>query len=163
MDWPESTEPTLMILPQGMNRDGARLGSAEIIKKNGLRWTSLYGSLVTTIYGLGTADGLNERGLAAHMLFLTATDFGPRDSSRPGLHAGLWAQYILDSAATVTEALALLETVQLVMAATHGTKTTVHAEMQAQSRIAVPGAEDKVFWFLKTPGAPPMTEATAQM
>ena len=81
---------------------GRTFGSTEIIKENGLKWTSLYCSLVTTIYGLGTADGLNERGLAAHMLFLTATDFGPRDPSRPGLHAGLWAQYILDSAATVT-------------------------------------------------------------
>lgn len=130
MDWPESTEPTLMVLPQGMNRDGARLGAVEVVPENGLRWTSLYGSLVTTIYGLGTADGLNERGLAAHMLFLQGTDFGPRDPARPGLQAGLWAQYVLDNAATVTEALALLETVQLVMVETHGTKTTVHLALE---------------------------------
>ncbi len=133
MDWPESTEPTLMVMPQGMDRDGARLGSTAVVTQNGLRWTSLYGSLVTTIYGLGTADGLNERGLAAHMLFLKGTDFGPRDPGRPGLQAGLWAQYVLDNAATVTKALALLETVQPVMAETHGTKTTVHLAIEDAS------------------------------
>ena len=39
--------------------------------------------MVTTIYGIGTADGFNERGLGAHMLYLTATDFGPRDAESP--------------------------------------------------------------------------------
>jgi choloylglycine hydrolase len=41
-----------------------------------------------------------------HMLYLTATDFGPRDESKQGVHAGLWGQYFLDNAATVAEALA---------------------------------------------------------
>ena len=53
---------------------------------------------------VGTADGVNERGLAAHMLYLQATDFGPRDTSMPAVHAGLWAQYLLDNAANVGEA-----------------------------------------------------------
>jgi hypothetical protein len=42
----------------------------------------------TTIYGLGAAEGLNERGLGTHTLYLTACDFGPRDVARPGLQAG---------------------------------------------------------------------------
>ena len=41
------------------------------------------------------------------MLYLNATDFGPRDPAKPGVHAGLWAQYLLDNAATVAEALAV--------------------------------------------------------
>ncbi|WP_216851206.1 DUF3060 domain-containing protein [Acidisphaera sp. L21] len=41
-----------------------------------------------------------------------------------------------------------------------GTGTTVHAEMQAQGRISVPGAHDSVVWFLKSDGAPPTTEVT---
>jgi choloylglycine hydrolase len=73
MDWPESTEPILTVFPRGMERNGGRLGPAVIIKDNPAKWTSKYGSLVTTIYGVGTADGFNERGLAAHMLYLTAT------------------------------------------------------------------------------------------
>jgi penicillin V acylase-like amidase (Ntn superfamily) len=79
---------------------------------------------------MGTADGINERGLAAHLLYLTAADFGPRDPSKPGLHAGLWAQYVLDNAATVAEALALLDHVQLVMAEARGSKTTVHLALE---------------------------------
>jgi choloylglycine hydrolase len=133
MDWPESTEPMLTVLPRGMQRDGGRIGEAVAVKDNPVRWTSRYGSLVTTTYGIGTADGVNERGLAAHMLYLTATDFGPRDTGKPGLQAGLWAQFVLDNAATVEEALAALETVQLVMVEAHGHKATVHLAMEDAS------------------------------
>ncbi|MCU0527725.1 MAG: linear amide C-N hydrolase [Elainella sp. Prado103] len=130
MDWPESTEPILTVLPSGMNRDGGRLGSEVVVQDNPARWTSKYGSIVTTVYGVGSADGFNERGLAAHMLYLTATDFGPRDPSKPGLQAGLWAQYLLDNAATVEEALALLDTVQVVLAEINGHKSTVHLAIE---------------------------------
>ena len=133
MDWPESTEPVLTVFPRGLKRDGGRLGLAEVVKDNPLRWTSQYGSLVTTLYGIGTADGLNEKGLGAHMLYLNATDFGPRDPAKPGLQVGLWAQYLLDNAATVSEALALLEKIQLVMVEAHGHKATVHLAIEDAS------------------------------
>jgi choloylglycine hydrolase len=133
MDWPESTEPVLTVFPRGIKRDGGMLGPERVISENPHRWTSRYGSLVTTIYGIGTADGFNEKGLAAHMLFLNAADFGPRNLSKPGIHGGLWAQYLLDNAATVTEALALLENVQIVMAEARGTKTTVHLAIEDAS------------------------------
>jgi Linear amide C-N hydrolases, choloylglycine hydrolase family len=64
------------------------------------------------------------------MLYLKATDFGPRDPSKPGVQAGLWSQYLLDNAATVKEALAALETVQVVMVETHGHKATVHLAIE---------------------------------
>ena len=86
-----------------------------VITDNPAKWTSKYGSLVTTVCGIGTADGLNERGLGAHMLYLTATNFGQRDPSKPGMQAGLWAQYALDNAATVGEVLALLDKIQVVI------------------------------------------------
>lgn len=133
MDWPQTTDPVLTVFPRGMKRDGGRAGPEEAVKDNPLRWTSQYGSLVTTIYGVGTADGLNEKGLAAHMLFLNATDFGPRDPSKPGLQAGLWGQYLLDNAATVSEALALLEKIQIVMITARGTKSTVHLAIEDAS------------------------------
>jgi penicillin V acylase-like amidase (Ntn superfamily) len=97
MDWPESTQPILTLLPRGMSRDGGRAGPQVAVPDNPARWTSRYGSLVTSIYGIGTADGLNERGLGAHMLYLQETDFGPRDRNKPGLQAGLWAQYALET------------------------------------------------------------------
>ena len=133
MDWPESTDPVLTVLPRGMKRDGGRAGSEVIVKDNPVRWTSRYASLVTTVYGIGTADGLNERGLGAHMLYFNATDFGLRDPGKPGLQAGLWAQFLLDNAKDVKDALALLDTVQLVMVEAHGHKATVHVAIEDAS------------------------------
>jgi choloylglycine hydrolase len=130
MDWPESTEPVLTLLPRGMERNGAMAGTETIVADNPATWTSKYGSLVTTVYGVGTADGLNEKGLAVHMLYLRATDFGPRDPSKAGVQAGLWGQYVLDNAATVEEALKLLETVQPVMLEVNGHKSTLHLVME---------------------------------
>jgi choloylglycine hydrolase len=133
MDWPTTTDPVLTVLPRGLQHDGGKLGKAQVVSANKLVWTSLYGSLATTVYGLGTADGMNERGLGVHMLYLPSTDFGPRDASKRGLQAGLWAQYLLDDAATVGEALALLDHVQPVMVEANGAKTTVHLAIEDAS------------------------------
>ena len=133
MDWPESTQPILTILPRGMKRDGGRAGPETIVETNSARWASKYGSLVTTVYGIGSVDGLNEHGLAGHLLYLNATDYGPRDTSKPGLHAGLWLQFALDNASSVNEALALLDTIQVVMVEAHGHKATVHLAIEDAS------------------------------
>lgn len=133
MDWPESTEPILTVLPRGMVRHGGKLAGEDIIKDNPAKWTSNYGSLVTTVYGAGAADGFNEKGLCIHTLYLNATDFGKRDKARPGVHAGLWGQYLLDNAATVKEALKALEGVQIVLAETRGHKATVHLAIEDTS------------------------------
>lgn len=133
MDWPESTEPIITVFPRGMKRDGGTLGGQTIVTDNPARWAAKYGSVVTTVYGIGAADGFNEKGLGFHMLYLTATDFGPRDATKPGLHAGLWGQYAVDNAATVSEALAILETVQVVMAEARGRKATVHLALEDAS------------------------------
>jgi penicillin V acylase-like amidase (Ntn superfamily) len=125
MDWAGSTEPLLTVFPKGLTRDGGILGPYKVIEENALRWTSRYGSLVTTMYGLGAVDGINERGLAAHLHYFSTADFGSRDTTRPGLHAGLWAQYVLDQAATVQEALAALEKIQLVMISARGSRSTL--------------------------------------
>jgi penicillin V acylase-like amidase (Ntn superfamily) len=130
MDWPESTEPVLTVFPRGMRRDGGRLGSATVVSDNAARWTSRYGSVVTTIYGVGTADGMNEKGLGAHMLFLVATDLSPRDPARRGVQAGLWGQYLLDNAATVAEALELMERIQPVLVTVNGHRSTVHLAIE---------------------------------
>jgi choloylglycine hydrolase len=133
MDWPESTEPVLTVLPRGMKRDGGRAASEVVVGSNPAQWTSKYGSLVTTIYGMGTADGFNERGLGAHMLYLKDADFGPRVVGKPAVQAGLWAQFLLDNAATVEEALALLNTVQVVPVESHGHEANVHLAIEDAS------------------------------
>lgn len=130
MDWPESTQPILTVFPRGLERDGGKAGSETVVAENPARWTTKYGSVVTTVYGVGTADGMNEKGLAVHMLYLRATDFGARDTSKKGLQAGLWGQYMLDNAATVEEALKLFEGIQPVMIVANGHKATLHLAME---------------------------------
>ncbi|MDS3860915.1 linear amide C-N hydrolase [Thermosynechococcaceae cyanobacterium BACA0444] len=133
MDWPESTEPILTVFPRGIKRNGGLLGQTRVVTENPAQWTAKYGSLVTTVYGMGTADGLNEQGLGMHMLYLTATDFGPRDVRKPGVQAGLWGQYLLDNAATVKEAIALMAQIQPVMVAIDQMKATVHLAIEDAS------------------------------
>lgn len=133
MDWPESTDPILTVFPRGMSRDGSQLGTVNVVADNPAKWTSKYGSVVTTIYGVGTADGVNEKGLAIHMLYLTVTDFGLRDQKKHGVHAGLWGQYLLDSAKTVSEALELMKNIQPVMVSVDGMKATVHMAIEDAS------------------------------
>ncbi|ADI37892.1 Penicillin acylase [Waddlia chondrophila WSU 86-1044] len=130
MDWPEPTQPQLMVLPRGMKRDGGRLGPEVVVEENPLQWTSKYGSIVVTIYGLGSVDGLNEEGLGMHLLFLTATDYGPRDRSKQGVQAMLWGQYLLDNASTVEEAIELVEQIQPVMVGYAGYKSSVHLAIE---------------------------------
>ncbi len=130
MDWPESTQPMLTVFPRGLSHDGGLVGTATVETNHPAHWTSIYGSLVTTIYGVGTADGVNEKGLAIHMLYLTATDFGPRDTTKEGVHAGLWGQYLLDQASTVAEALELMKQIQPFNVEVEGHQANVHLAIE---------------------------------
>ncbi len=129
-DWPEPTEPVLTVFPRGTRHDGGVAAGKRVVTGNALSWASAHGTVVTTFQGGGVVDGINERGLAAHLLYLEATDFGERDPEVPGLQAGLWAQYALDQAATVGEALARLDAVQVVMMEVKGTRATVHLALE---------------------------------
>jgi penicillin V acylase-like amidase (Ntn superfamily) len=133
MDWPESTEPEIVVFPRGLARDGGMLGPLRLIDDNPLTWTSTHASVVVTVYGLGAADGFNERGVGAHLLFFNACDFGERRADRPALHAGLWVQYLLDMAGSVNEAIELLRSVALVMAEARGSRTSVHVAIEDAS------------------------------
>ena len=104
MDFPVTTEPILTVLPRGTARDGGLFGGVRVDSENPARWTSKYGSIVTSVYGAGTGDGVNEKGVAMHLLYLVVADFGPRDPKKAGVQAALWGQYVLDNAATVEEA-----------------------------------------------------------
>jgi choloylglycine hydrolase len=130
MDWPDSTYPIITVLPRGMKREGNKVGPIDIVGENPCMWVSKFGSIVTTIYGVGTADGFNEKGLGVHLLFLQDTSFGERDVTKPGLQAALWPQYVLDNAADVKEALEILEGVQIIIAESHGHYATVHLSME---------------------------------
>ena len=130
MDFPVSTEPVITVLPRGIAHDGGMFAGARIDSENPARWTSKYGSIVTSTYGAGTADGVNEKGVAMHLLYFIPADFGPRDPKKAGLQAALWGQYVLDNTASVQEALALLEGIQPLMVDHQGIKATVHLAIE---------------------------------
>ncbi len=102
MDWFEPMKTNLWALPRGIERTG-------LAGTNSLRWTSKYGSVVAVVYDFSSADGMNEKGLAANILWLAEADFGHRDKKLPGLSVSLWAQYYLDNYATVAEAVEATE------------------------------------------------------
>ena len=132
MDWPESTQPLIVAFLAGRERDGSHPAGI-VDDPNPLRWTSRHASLVTTVYGVGTVDGLNDAGVAGHALYLVATDFGQRDPAIPGVQAGLWLQYLLDQAGTVAEAVALMDDIQLVKISMHGHDATIHLALEDKS------------------------------
>ena len=81
------------------------MGTIEGLGPRTLGWKSRYGSVVMVGFDLGTSDGMNEQGLAAHMLTLVAVRHERKDD-RPELSDALWVQYVLDNFKTVDEVVA---------------------------------------------------------
>ena len=96
MDFSQDLRTNLWKLPRGVKRDDRVAGK--------LTWTAKYGSVVAGVYDLLSADGMNEKGLAGHVLWLAESDYGTPDDSRPQLAMSVWMQYYLDNYATVAEA-----------------------------------------------------------
>jgi len=103
MDWMDASAKTaLWVFPRGMDRDGT-------VGANPIKWTAKYGSIAVSFYDAGTADGMNEKGLVANLLYLKETEWGnAAETGKPTLTAGVWAQYFLDNFATVAEAVAAM-------------------------------------------------------
>jgi penicillin V acylase-like amidase (Ntn superfamily) len=102
MDWLEDLKSNIWLLPRGINREG-------LAGKNSLKWTSKYGSIITSAYDICSTDGINEKHLAGHLLWLAESDYGKRDENIPGLSLSLWLQYFLDNFAYVKEAVNYVE------------------------------------------------------
>jgi penicillin V acylase-like amidase (Ntn superfamily) len=104
MDWFVSDMDTNMWLyPRGLERTSNTATP--------LVWKAKYGSVVTTIYEGASADGMNEAGLVANMLYLAEAVYTPETAgdTRPTLPISAWAQYVLDNYATTAEAVEALQ------------------------------------------------------
>ena len=99
MDWGEDMMSNMWVLPRGMQRDG-RGG------KNTISWVSKYGSLIVTAYDIGTAEGMNEKGLVVNELALVESNYGKPADGAKVISLSTWPQYVLDNHATVAEAVA---------------------------------------------------------
>ena len=102
MDWGEDLKSNMWVLPRGMQRDGR--GGA-----NTVSWVSKYGSLIVSGYDIGTAEGMNEAGLVVNLLALVESDYGKPPEGSKVISMSTWAQYVLDSHATVADAVADLQ------------------------------------------------------
>lgn len=104
MDWPYGFNSHFHVFPRGEVIDGA--GGV-----NPLRFTTRYGAVVvsgsTEPRGPvdGVFDGMNEKGLAANLLYLAENDFGlaSADARRPRLSFAAWTLYLLSQYGSVQE------------------------------------------------------------
>ncbi|MGR8999498.1 MAG: linear amide C-N hydrolase [Gammaproteobacteria bacterium] len=102
MDWKYDIGTNLWIFPRGMARNG-------VAGSNSLKWVSKYGSVIATGYDISTTDGVNEKGLAANLLWLSESHYPTVKKGDSPISVSVWAQYVLDNYATVAEAVAAFE------------------------------------------------------
>lgn len=125
MDWKEDPQSNLYVFPRGLQRRGGHTDHT-------LTWTSQYGSVVTAGYDIGVADGMNEKGLVANILFLAESSYTRPHDTRPVLGISIWAQYVLDNFATVEEAVTELQKELFRIDAPdlpNGSKSTLHLSL----------------------------------
>ncbi len=124
MDLYVSDVPMIIAEPRGMERSGET-------GKNALKWTSNYGNVVITAFHTNTvSDGINEKGLAVHLLYLTNTQYPIADKNKPSISNALWAQYILDNFSTVSDALKGTKNLPIIATEVHGTTWPIHLAME---------------------------------
>lgn len=132
MDWRDEIPANLWILPKGIDRTGEVGPLSE-------KWTSKYGSVVSTSWDIASSDGMNEKGLVANLLWLGESQypkFNPKGKQK-GIAISLWAQYFLDNFATVKEAVEQAQKEKFVIVSDYipGTEkfTTVHLSISDAS------------------------------
>jgi len=129
-DWTEKANSAFRVYPRGIERVGA-------VAENPHRWTSKYGSVVVTAYDIGTHEGVNEKGLSAHALYLAEeAAFGERDPQVEAIGIMQWVQYFLDNFATVAEAVEAQETFEFQiepLILPNGYPTLVHVSLSDKS------------------------------
>jgi choloylglycine hydrolase len=106
-DWTTSYGESLWVLPRGMHRSG-------MAGNNPASWTSTHGSVVVAEGGMVVSDGINEAGLAAHVLYMAGAQYPVPDPSLPDVSSSIWLQYFLDNCARVDEAVAHVARIQMV-------------------------------------------------
>ena len=123
MDWMVDPNTDLWAFPKGMERDGG-------VGARSIKWTSKYGSVISSFYNVATVDGINDAGLVANTLYLAEADYGDaKSSTKPEISVGAWTQYALDNFATVAEAVDALSKEPFVIVAPDlpgGAKATGH-------------------------------------
>lgn len=125
MDWKVSDEPVLWFYPRDIERSGGSQPDAAA-------WRSLYSSVGLSMWNIGTSDGMNEKGLAAHALFLDDIK-PPTGTDAPTIVIAMWVQYVLDHFATVAEVLERLDDVRIIAPPIRGQYMGAHLALEDPS------------------------------
>lgn len=97
MDWKMPMISNMWAFPSGMVRDGAAgPRSAE--------WTAIHGSVIISGYDIATAEGMNEAGLVANLLWEVEATYPEDDGVTPRVSLAVFPQYLLDRFPTVADA-----------------------------------------------------------
>ena len=124
MDWAVSDEPELWYVPAGRQRSGDGGEGSHT-------WISQQASVVVSMWGVGTVDGLNDAGLAAHALYLDPEDVSfPVPDARPVVAHTMWVQYLLDTFTTVAEVVAAVDDIRIVAPPMRGQTFGVHVALE---------------------------------
>lgn len=127
-DWPDKYA-FLVINPIGIKRETQN----SHIRGKQLSWTAKYGSITFNIADSTTKKlllnsvmgGMNQYGLSASILWLQQSVY-PKAPERPTIADNLWAQYFLDNAKTVKEAIKLASTIDVEPTVFHGQTVLLH-------------------------------------
>jgi len=141
MDWDHPFGERIVIYPRGVRMQG---GAGE----SSLTWVSKYGSIGVVPYEFAlkalegspskemdplvdaNMEGINEKGLAAHLLYLHATKYEDRNVRKPGVTYLRWLRYVLDNFETVKDAVDALRTVQIVSVGIGGMVYPLHMAIE---------------------------------
>ena len=135
MDWQHKFDDYLFVNSRGQEMDGG--------VKNPAQWVSKYGNINSSVIGYaqkygfdfvkdGGTDGINEKGLAAHLLYLEETVY-PEVDKRPGVSYLRWVRYVLDNFATVEEAVEGMKEVRIAPVKLGGKVLGTHMAIEDSS------------------------------
>lgn len=103
MDWAAQESPYIRKNPRGVKYKSTNF-------KNGLTWTSKYGSVVISGEFKGANSGVNEKGLEVDCLWLDVSNYGKLSSNEKAISIVDFPQYLLDNFSTVNEVINFLKT-----------------------------------------------------
>lgn len=115
MDWADWSKASVWVYPAGFERNGAIQG---LSVEDQYTWTSLYKSVTTAAQDAATADGMNDQGLVANLLWLSTAVYPSATTPVQGspISISVWAQYILDLCKDVHEAIEAMNQVYVLTA-----------------------------------------------
>jgi choloylglycine hydrolase len=132
MDWADNPFPQLWAMPKNIKRKA----KAKTPTGEEFTWTSKYSSIIVANFDCATSDGLNSKGLTANILWLAPSEY-PKKSHKDGyfpMSMSIWAQYILDSCATVKDAVIAMNNIYIQTANIPG---GVKADVEAKCHLSV--------------------------